>query len=238
VGDPLPRGIRGVLFDVGNTLCHNDHAWIAGRLAEAGVDCTPRRVEAAEVLARRRLAAHIAARVRHEDSWGQYFAWVFQDLDVPVDGIPELVEACRTRHAEHGLFRVVRQGTVETLAQLRERGYRVGVVSNAEGNIAGLMDEVGLAPHIEVVIDSAVVGVEKPDPSIWALALEPLGLDAAEAIYVGDVPAVDVEGARRAGLHPLLLDPLDAFGDVSCPRIRCIPDLLDRLPDNTPRETA
>ena len=58
------------------------------------------------------------------------------------------------------------------------------------------------------MIDSQLVGVEKPDPRIFAIALERLGLAPADGLYVGDIYEVDVIGARRAGLDVILLDPM------------------------------
>ncbi len=60
---------------------------------------------------------------------------------------------------------------------------------------------------MEVIVDSHVVGVEKPDPAIFAFALEPMGLDPARCVYVGDTRFADVAGARAAGMIPLHLDP-------------------------------
>ena len=66
------------------------------------------------------------------------------------------------------------------------------------------------------VIDSAVVGVEKPDPRIFELAVRQAGVAAHEAAYVGDLYSVDVLGARAAGLHPILLDPRGFWGPRDC----------------------
>jgi len=72
------------------------------------------------------------------------------------------------------------------------------------------------------VLDSAVVGISKPDPIIFELALEAVGVDAAHAVFVGDTPTVDVRGARAAGVAPILVDPYDLHDDVDCPP-RAIP---------------
>ena len=67
-----------------------------------------------------------------------------------------------------------------------------------------------------------MVGVEKPDPEIFRIALRRAGVEAAEAVHVGDLYAVDVVGARRAGLEPVLLDPHGRYGDRGC---RTAPDV-------------
>ena len=66
----------------------------------------------------------------------------------------------------------------------------------------------GLGVEVECVIDSGAVGVMKPDRRIFQLALDAMGVDARDAWYVGDMPGIDVVGARRAGLRPFLMDPL------------------------------
>jgi len=92
------------------------------------------------------------------------------------------------------------------------------------------LDAAGYRGAFEAVIDSHVVGVEKPDPAIFAIALEQIGSRPERAIFVGDVPAVDVAGARAAGIAPVLLDRHDSFPDVDAPRIAALEELLPRLP--------
>jgi len=73
--------------------------------------------------------------------------------------------------------------------------------------------------------------VEKPDPRIFAIALERLGVAPDRAIHVGDIVGLDVRGARRAGVEPVLMDPLGCYpGSVDCPRIQRLADLLDLVP--------
>ena len=101
----------------------------------------------------------------------------------------------------------------------------MAVVSNADGRVRGLLEAAGLAPHLEFVVDSAEVGVEKPDPRIFHAATEKLGLTPAACAYVGDIYEIDVVGAERAGLTPVLI------GDGPAPEgTRRVPDLPALLP--------
>ena len=59
------------------------------------------------------------------------------------------------------------------------------------------------------MIDSGAVGVSKPDPRIFQIALDAIGVAAADSWYVGDMPGIDVVGARAAGLWPIVMDPYD-----------------------------
>ena len=110
----------------------------------------------------------------------------------------------------------------EVLASLRRHGLIVGCISNSDGTVAELLASAGLGASLEFVVDSGVVGVEKPDPAIFRIALERAAVAPGEAMHVGDLYPVDVVGARRAGIEPVLLDPLGRYGDRGC---RTAPDV-------------
>ena len=84
----------------------------------------------------------------------------------------------------------------------------------------------------ETVVDSHVVGVEKPDPRIFGIALDRMQAGPDHAVYLGDVPSVDVAGATASGIRPILLDRHDLYPDVEAPRLRSIRELPDWLEAN------
>ncbi len=88
------------------------------------------------------------------------------------------------------------------LARLRER-FLLGVVSNFYGNVAVLCQEAGLSPWLDVILDSTRVGVCKPDPGIFRMALDGLGLEPAEAVFVGDSYERDMMPARKMGMRTI-----------------------------------
>jgi putative hydrolase of the HAD superfamily len=100
------------------------------------------------------------------------------------------------------------------LMDLRERRLRLVVVSNWDWSLADVLGGLGLLPLLDAVITSAEVGAQKPDPAIFAAALDAAGCGAGEAVHVGDSPEHDVEGARAAGIRPLLIDRDGAGGDL------------------------
>ena len=121
---------------------------------------------------------------------------------------------------------------VAGLRALAATGVRLGVVSNADGLIGQRLTELeilqvgpGIGVAIECVIDSGAVGVMKPDPRIFHLALEAMAIDAADAWYVGDMPGIDVVGARAAGLHPVLMDPYEFHLDADYDRVASLAEL-------------
>jgi len=84
---------------------------------------------------------------------------------------------------------------------------------------------VGLRDYFQAVFDSAVMGVEKPHPEIFQLALASAKVAANDAVFVGDTNATDVGGAQLAGLHGVLIDRINAYPHAECPRITSLPEL-------------
>jgi HAD superfamily hydrolase (TIGR01509 family) len=120
---------------------------------------------------------------------------------------------------------------VPALEQFRRLGLRLAVVSNSNGTLRAMLNELGLAGHLETIVDSQEEGVEKPDPALFRIALERSGARADQTLHVGDIYQVDVIGARAAGLQAVLLDPLDLYVDHICPRVRSLSMLVQRLSD-------
>ena len=83
--------------------------------------------------------------------------------------------------------------------------YRLGIVSNFYGNLGAVCRESGIAPHLSVAIDSAMVGFRKPDARIFEAALAPLDARPSDAIFVGDSMPRDMAGARAIGMPHIWL---------------------------------
>jgi putative hydrolase of the HAD superfamily len=221
------RHQTAIFFDAGNTLVHLDYTFIAGSFREHGIPLSAEQVRHGEQRARvpiDRIIAGIGGAERHEpDIMRAYFRYALESLGLPVTPEAERALApvlARTRAGR--LWTVVEPGTPDLLADLGRRGYLLAVVSNSNGTIEGYLEEVGLRRHFACVIDSFVVGVEKPDPRIFRLALERAGVEAADTTYIGDLYHIDVRGAESAGLNAILLDPGGAWEGVAC---RKAPDL-------------
>jgi len=103
--------------------------------------------------------------------------------------------------------RVMEADTVLALHALKERGQRLGVVSNTYQRGAILRDqlaEVGALPYIDVTVFSSEVGLRKPHPALFEVPLAELGVPAAEAVFVGDSPREDIAGAKAVGMRAVL----------------------------------
>ena len=103
----------------------------------------------------------------------------------------------------------------ETVARLARR-YRLGIVSNFYGNLARVCEDVGIGSLFSVLVDSAEVGCAKPDPRIFRVALDALGVGPAAATFVGDSLPRDMAGARAVGMRHIWLVGATAPAAESC----------------------
>ncbi len=92
------------------------------------------------------------------------------------------------------------------LDRLRSRGLALGIISNWDGRLPGILDDLGVARRVDVILSSAEVGLRKPDPRIFEMACDRLGVAPDEAAHVGDHHYSDVLGARAVGMFPVLID--------------------------------
>lgn len=143
---------------------------------------------------------------------------VARSAGVPEDRIDEALASIERIYLAEDW--VPAPGAAEALRSLEAAGLQLGIVSNATGRMEQLLLEhriCGLEGEemakVAVVIDSHVVGVEKPDPRIFALALDALEVPPERCVFVGDSVHFDVEGARSAGIRPLHLDPFGLCPD-------------------------
>jgi putative hydrolase of the HAD superfamily len=135
-----------------------------------------------------------------------------------------------------GLWRQPLPWAADGLAAIAATGVPIVIVSNADGTVADILAAIGLCqvgpgPGTELVavIDSGAVGVAKPDPAIFELALAAAGTTADRAIHVGDAYQYDVRGARAAGIEPVLVDPLGLRTDVDCRRVASLVEVTALL---------
>lgn len=112
-----------------------------------------------------------------------------------------------------------------TLRSLRARGLKLAIVSNWDLSLQSHCDDLGLTTLFDTIVGSQYVGYEKPDPVIFQIALDRLGLAGANVLHVGDMYQSDVIGARRAGITPVLLDRYDLQPDVDCLRVHTLDEV-------------
>jgi len=153
--------------------------------------------------------------------------------------LPNMGEMCaRPLMAKGTLF----DDSLPTLHALRDRGYRLGLVSNTPWGTpdylwVGQLERFALAPLFDTACFSSDVGFRKPDARIFRIALDRLGVPAGRALFVGDDAAADIAGAARLGIRTALIERAGhRAGDedhVPDLRIATLPDLLEHLPART-----
>jgi beta-phosphoglucomutase-like phosphatase (HAD superfamily) len=138
--------------------------------------------------------------------------------------------------ADAALWLRVVEGSREGLRELADTGVRIGVVSNADGLMAQRLREreilqvgPGLGVEVACVIDSGDVGVMKPDPRIFRLALDAMEVAPDDVWYLGDMPAIDVVGAWRAGLRAFVIDPFGHHPDEAYDLVASLSALADQV---------
>jgi putative hydrolase of the HAD superfamily len=90
--------------------------------------------------------------------------------------------------------------------RLRQRGLVLGLISNWDNRLSGLVEGLGLASELQTIVCSAEVGLHKPDPRIFELACKRLGVEPEQAAHVGDHHYADIVGAQAIGMRPVLID--------------------------------
>jgi putative hydrolase of the HAD superfamily len=223
--------LETVFLDAGGVLIYPNWWRISDALAEQGVAVSAEALAAADPVARRQLDDQGVIGGTTDATRG----WLFFDLVLAQAGIERstatgaaLAELHRY-HTASNLWEYVPPGVVPVLEQLRGRGLRLVVVSNANGTLLKHMDRLDLTRRFDCVLDSADEGAEKPDPRFFEIALARSGARKETTIHVGDLYHVDVVGARNAGLRGVLLDEADLRTDADCPRIRTLDELVSRI---------
>jgi HAD superfamily hydrolase (TIGR01509 family) len=197
--------VRAILFDMGGTLDGDGQHWLERFLVlyrDFGIalprDTIRRAFDEAE---RRATVDERIASAGLREMVELHVKWQLANL--------ELADPKLEDHLVAGFVAPMRQAAsanARLLAELRERDFTLGVVSNGCGNVDKLCDDFGYTPFLSVIVDSRCVGVCKPDPAIFLLAADKLGLEPGEIIMVGDSFERDVEPAKRIGMKTAWLE--------------------------------
>jgi HAD superfamily hydrolase (TIGR01662 family) len=225
--------INAIFFDAGNTLIFIDPRIVIPIIRRHGTDVDEDLFWKAEFKARVGLMNRVedGAWGTEEKIWTEYFQTFLRGCGVGEEVLEvvgkEVVEAHRKRH----LWSFMHPSTLGALEHLRDAGYRMAIISNADGRIEGLIEGVGIKDFFEFVMDSKVEGVEKPDPEIFLRACNRMGVDPSESLYVGDLYGVDVVGARGVGMEAVLMDPQDLleYPVDRLPNVEALPEYLARV---------
>jgi HAD superfamily hydrolase (TIGR01509 family) len=223
--------VETVFLDAGGVLLFPNWARVSEALARHGVAVGDAALSTADYRARRRLDVGDTISATSDASR----AWLYFDLVLTEAGVPLSVathaalDELNAYHREQNLWERIAPGVVTALQALRALGVRLTVVSNANGTLCAHLDRLDLTRWFDCVLDSCDLGVEKPDPRMFEMALERSGARAETTIHVGDLYHVDVVGARAAGLCGVLLDEANLYPDADCPRVKSLAELVALL---------
>jgi HAD superfamily hydrolase (TIGR01509 family) len=226
---PSLNGARACVFDAGGTLVHPDWPRLAALAEEvAGRRFTDEEMRRAfgEML---KCVGGPAPGGRVIDQTGRHWTFraMYGGLGLDTAACETLVGRIDATHSEKHVWCGVDPDAARVIDGLKRAGLLVAVISNTEdGRLKDSLEAAGLADAFDLTVDSHLVGCRKPDPAIFRLALERLGVEADTAAFVGDSYAHDALAARAAGMRAILLDPLDLHPESVCPRIRALGDLL------------
>jgi putative hydrolase of the HAD superfamily len=225
-----------VFFDAGETLVHPHPTFpdlFAETLRTQGYDVSAETVrERGHVVFERFRAAARANELwttsleRSRAFWHDVYGVFIRELGIQdADGLLDVLYATFTDLANYRVF----EDVPPVLDRLRDAGMVLGVVSNFEEWLEQLLERLGVRSYFSVSVVSGIEGMEKPDPRIFALAMERAGVRPDASVYVGDNPEFDVGPALAAGMFPVLIDRRERFRDAPGARITSMVELPDVL---------
>jgi HAD superfamily hydrolase (TIGR01549 family) len=240
---PTPAAVRPpirlVTFDLYDTLIElSPPRWerLRQALALEGVAADPAALRAADRAAEdfytvengrvpirdRPAAERIGFRVEHMRRWL---------AAAGLDDDPAFAARVRNRYVsefeeapDHTHYRLF-DDVMPALRALRRAGLKTALISNADRDVTVIALHFAFADLMDVIVTSALVGYEKPDPRTFHAAIDPLAIDPAQAVHLGDQPKSDVNGALGIGMQAALLDRYARHPDHDGPRVAGLAEL-------------
>ncbi len=236
--------VKAVFFDWSNTLARYKptreelHSQV---LREFGIELPPEKIMPSLLVADRDyLAENARSPVLKRSPEEQLKVYtLYQNTVLAGAGIkvaPDILLRIlkRMEQSYDGITFALFEDVLPLLKTLKERKFILGLLTNldtsVDRDVKRICSELGLEPYLDFVVTSGEVGVDKPKPPIFLAALQRTGVDASEAVHVGDQYDLDVIGARGVGITPVLLDRYDFYPEVSdCLRIHSLTELPEYL---------
>ena len=200
--EPLARVVQrkdAILFDLFHTLTALESTWSSGAMTSAMLGVSK---DAWDEQLLERSRDRLTGALKDP-------AVIIRTMAHAIDPrIPEeLIAAAVKNRIERfaGALLNVPESTLKTLAALKRRGKKIGLISNADVLEAAAWDRSSMAPYFDSVIFSCHVGCVKPEPEIYRLSLKELGVAASQCLFVGDGGSRELEGARRLGITTVMI---------------------------------
>lgn len=235
----LPGPIELVTFDLYDTLIElNPTRWerLASVAQRQGIDADPDVLREADRPAEDYFTIENGAwpiRDRTQEERETFRLelmrrWL-EAAELPHD--PETVRALRHAYisefeekSDHHHYRLF-PDVMPALRTLRKAGIKTALISNADEDVTVIAVHFAFAPLMDLIVTSALVGYEKPDARTFYAALDPLRVDPARSVHIGDQPKSDVVGARSVGMNAVLLDRYHRHRDTDIPRVSSLTEL-------------
>ena len=208
--------IRAVLFDLDNTLTHRDQSILAysqhlahtyqQQLQHDQISQIPsiiRRIDNGgypkkELLTHPSIAASVAYALLQELNW---------------NSVPKLDELTQFWFQQFGLSAVAMPGANSLLAELKQQGYKLAIVSNGgHATRLTILQGLGFSHYFDEIISSELVGISKPNPEIFLHTSRQLNIVPENCLFIGDHPVNDIQGATQAGMKALWLQGFHKTG--------------------------
>jgi FMN phosphatase YigB (HAD superfamily) len=231
--DSFVSGVRLLSLDAGNTVIFMDHARIARLVGEAGHQVTALTLVRCEGEAKQLLDDGHGERPRWEFEtrpgglgWGKMIGTMLVRAGIDPAALPSLLARLWESHMELNLWCLVPPGMGAALDAIRALGVKVVLVSNSEGTHEVFFARLGIAKHFDLLVDSGKVGVEKPHPGIWQIALAAYPTPHDRVLHLGDTYATDIAGAQSLGFRAGLIDPF-AHYEGRHPDVQRVPGVVE-----------
>lgn len=241
----MNKNIRGIIFDYGGTLDTNGVHWsevLWSNYQELKLPVSKEDFRDAYVYGERSMALnplvkpeHIFYDVLYIKSRLQIeYLIAHQKLFLPESEFEEIVKKLAEKGNEKARLMVEKSRRV---VEKLENQYKLVLVSNFYGNINKILEDFGLLCYFERIIESAVVGVRKPDPAIYELGVEAMGFPAEEIVVVGDSFSKDIVPAHKVGCKTVWLKGIgwgneetdDSLSDAIISDLAELPTVIDDI---------
>nr|WP_290446691.1 HAD family hydrolase [Acinetobacter pseudolwoffii] len=225
--------IQAVLFDLDNTLTHRDltaqaySCYLAEYYASAFAQVEPEKI--IEIVRRIDNGGYPKKELLTHGSIGASAAYaLLQELSWL--NPPSIDELAQFWFSQFGRCAVEMPDVKQVLAQLKSQGYQLAIVSNGGhdtrlNTIRGL----GIADYFEEIISSGLVGFSKPQPEIFQITAQRLGVLPEHCLYIGDHPINDIQGAKNAGMHALWMQGFHPDAEEIQYKIQQLPEIFTHL---------
>ncbi len=243
-----------VLFDLGRTLLYFDGTWpqalafagqaLVGRLKQSGLQ-----LDEDAFLEGFNTSQQAYAQER-ETEFIEFTSLFILKEQLKLSGY-ESVDNSILQAALNDMYAVTQafwrpeDDALPTIRELVQRGYRLGIISNAsdDNDVQQLVDKIGARPYFDIIISSAAVGIRKPNPEIFYLALRHWNAQPEQAVMVGDTLGADILGAHNSGMPGIWITRradtpgnrahLDTIQpDLTIATLAELPDVLENIGNN------